>query len=74
MKVHSSNACQTLVAALKRMSQSMLLDPHQVQHGRLNLVQVDVVLDYVGAEVVGLVEAALPLMPSPAIDLVKLRG
>ncbi len=67
----SLDADQALVEPLVGVDQGPGVDPEQVEDRGLDVADVDRVLGHVVADVVGLSEGLAPLIPPPAIIIVK---
>src|SRR4051794_11679843 len=53
---HSAHVRQTKIAALIAISQVLMIDPEQVQHGRLHIVDMHRILRHVVTQIVGLTD------------------
>ena len=68
------NVRQSHVASAEAKRASGVIDPQQVQHGGVQIVNLEPVLDRLVAPLVGCPNTDPPLMPPPAIQIVNAKG
>ena len=72
--IYLFNTCQPLIEPLELLGEPAVVDPHALEDGGIDGVEVDWVFDDIVGEVVGGAVDDTSLTPPPAIHMQKLRG